>query len=533
MKQIKEIPFKKRSKTYRFFEMLTPILSFASLIAILFISFLNPFLGSVLILCYISMFFVRGLSFLYSTIVGRKKMREALCVDWHQRLLDLNKKKIFHKNKDDFQFDKHQLLIKAYDETFPQVNDIYHLVILTAYNEGYEIIEPTINALLDTTYNKKQMIICLAYEERGGKAIDKVARKLQKKFINKFADFVIIKHPRNLPKEVVGKGGNITFAGKQMSQYFKNKKIKSSNVIVTTLDCDNKPHPQYFDYVAYEFILYNDRKQLSFQPISLFINNIWESPAPIRVISTGNSFWNIICSTRPHSLRNFASHSQPLDALEEMNFWSTRTVVEDGHQFWRSYFHFNGHYHVVPIYVPIYQDAVLTKNYYKTLKAQFIQLRRWNYGVSDVPYVLINTLALRGKKNFFNALFKSLMLIESNINLPILPLIGAFGGWIPLILSRGMHNNISINQIPIITSSIQQMAIIGLLATVFFSFSLLPPRPKKYNFLKTFSMILQWFLIPITSIFYNSLTSLSAQARLLTGNYLEKFDVTEKTAIKK
>ena len=37
--------------------------------------------------------------------------------------------------------------------------------------------------------------------------------------------------------------------------------------------------------------------------------------------------------------------------------------------------------------MPIYQDAVLSSTYVKTLKAQFIQLRRWAYGASDVPYV--------------------------------------------------------------------------------------------------------------------------------------------------
>ena len=43
-------------------------------------------------------------------------------------------------------------------------------------------------------------------------------------------------------------------------------------------------------------------------------------------------------------LRNFASHSQPLKALIGMNFWSTRTIVEDGHQYWRSLFYFEGKY---------------------------------------------------------------------------------------------------------------------------------------------------------------------------------------------
>src|SRR5665647_282241 len=87
-------------------------------------------------------------------------------------------------------------------------------------------------------------------------------------------------------------------------------------------------------------------------------------------------------------LRNFSAHAQNMAALIDMNFWSVRTIVEDGHQFWRSYFRFDGNYRVYPLHIPIGQDAVLTESYIKTLKAQFIQLRRWTYGASDIAYVV-------------------------------------------------------------------------------------------------------------------------------------------------
>jgi hypothetical protein len=125
----------------------------------------------------------------------------------------------------------------------------------------------------------------------------------------------------------------------------------------------------------------------SFQPIAMFTNNIWDVPAPMRVIATGNSFWNMIVSMRQHILRNFASHAQSLDALVATNFYSTRTVVEDGHQYWRTYFKFDGKHDVFPLFTPIYQDAVLAGSLWRTIKEQFIQLRRWAYGASDVAYV--------------------------------------------------------------------------------------------------------------------------------------------------
>lgn len=518
---------------YRYFEIVTPFLTFMTILLAILLSWINPFVGAMYILIFVCLFFVKGLGILYSMVVGRNHFAEALKVDWHQRLIDLKAGRASHADQKDFLYAKHVQSIKYYQgyrDEMP-IDKIYQLVIVAAYNESFEVIDATMKSLVDTTYNKNRMMICLAYEQRGGELIAKTAQRLKSKYKSKFAEFVTVKHPEGLPNEVIGKGGNITYAGKFMSEYLKDKGIDSRFVIVTTLDSDNKPHPMYFDYVAYEYAIYQDRKQLSFQPVSLFLNNIWDAPAPARVIATGNSFWNLICSVRPYALRNFASHSQPLDALEDMNFWSVRTIVEDGHQYWRSYFHFNGHYAVVPIYLPIYQDAVMSETYQKTLKAQFMQLRRWAYGVSDVPYVALNIRKKHTAKPL-RAIIKLLVLIESNVSLGVSSIIIAFGGWLPLIFSGSAHSSIAAHQLPITISFIQKIAMVGIVVMVVFSLAMLPPRPKRYSRGRWILMVAQWLLIPITSIFYSSLTSLYAQWRLMTGRYLDKFDVTEKTLVR-
>jgi hypothetical protein len=44
-------------------------------------------------------------------------------------------------------------------------------------------------------------------------------------------------------------------------------------------------------------------------------------------------------------------------------------------------------------------------------------------------------------------------------------------------------------------------------------------------------IILQWILIPVTSIGYGSLAAYNAQTHLMTGKYLDTFDVTEKATL--
>ncbi len=312
---------------------------------------------------------------------------------------------------------------------------------------------------------------------------------------------------------------------------FAKQGIDYRKVIITTLDSDNRPHATYFDYVTYEYIVHENRKHLAYQPISLFLNNIWDAPAPMRVIATGNSFWNIISAMRPHTLRNFASHSQPMDALVEMDFWSKRSIVEDGHQYWRSYFYFGGNYSVLPIYVPIYQDAVLSSTYKRTLIAQFKQLRRWAYGASDVPYVATRILSKNRNVPFIPGFTRLLRLLDGHVTLASVAILIAVGGWVPLLINSQAAHDIAAHQLPEVISGIQRVAMIGLVITVFLGFTMLPPRPARYKRRRTVGMILQWALMPFTAIIYSSMAAFDSQTRLLLGRYMDRFDVTDKATV--
>lgn len=536
-----EIPEGKRTPFYRFFEILPAILSYGALILMVVLSIISPFWASLYLLTIVVTLLIKAISMAYRIITGHKNITRATNLNWDRMLSHLqdpnkNYAKLKAAPETNYKSAEHlenlRLISAAEDGFFPRPDEIYNAVIIAAYNEPYEIIRPTIQSLADTTYDNSHLIVFLAYEERGGEGIQKTAQRLKREFKGVFKDFQIVKHPENLPHEVIGKGGNITHAGRKLKQYCIDYGIEYSKLIVTTLDSDNKPHKKYFSAVTYEYIVNENRKHLSYQPVSLFFNNIWDVPAPMRVIATGNSFWNIVSSMRPHTLRNFASHSQPMDALVEMDFWSTRTIVEDGHQFWRSYFYFGGDYAVLPIGVPIYQDAVLSDTIGKTLKAQFVQLRRWSYGASDVPYVAERVFTDKRNVPLLDGITKFVRLLDGHVSLAFQAIIAAFGGWIPVLVNSSAQRSIVAHQLPIIVSYVQQVAALGLFVTIFLSLKMLPPRPARYKKSKNLFMVFQWILMPVTSICYSSFAAYYAQTRLALGKYLDKFDVTEKTVIK-
>jgi cellulose synthase/poly-beta-1,6-N-acetylglucosamine synthase-like glycosyltransferase len=533
-----EIPIGKRTKQYRFFEMLPAMLSYGAFILLIVLSIFSPISAAIYLLLIIITMLVKAVGIAVHTVQGRNRMEECQKLDWHKRLSDLEAPKksysLLRANRsNEFFIGAHienlRLLSSAVKgDYFPKPSEIYNAIIIATYKESHEILSVTLKSILASSYDAKHMILVLAYEERGGEETRVTANRLKKEFGDSFFAFHIVEHPKDLPNEVVGKGGNITHAGRFLGKWLESKGILAKNVLVTTLDADNRPHRTYFDYVTYEYIVREDRKHLAYQPIALFTSNIWDVPAPMRVIATGNSFWNIISSMRPHTLRNFASHSQPMDALEEMDFWSTRTIVEDGHQFWRSFFHFGGNFSATPIYVPIYQDAVLSDTYMKTLKAQFVQLRRWAYGASDIPYVAARVFTKKRNVTLFNGLTKLFRLIDGHVTLASVSILVAVGGWVPLLINGEAARSIPAHQLPDVISNIQQVALIGLFITIFLSFKMLPPRPDYYKRSRTVFMVIQWFLMPFTSIVYGSVSALYSQGRLFFGNYLDKFDVTDK-----
>ena len=534
-----EIPLGKRTKQYRFFEILPGLLSYGAIILLIVLSFLNTVLASAYLLLIVLTALVRAVGIAYHTIKGNKELKRACAVNWHARLMELGDaeasyKKLKDKNYKEYEFSNHKenlLAIASNPKKYPKPDEIINAVIITAYTEPFDVIEPTIKALTKVTYDKKNLLIFFAYEERGGEAIEATVKKLKSLYGDQFMDFVLSKHPKDLPNEVVGKGGNITYAGHRLKEYCDRNKIAYDKVIVTTLDCDNRPHPKYFDAVAYEYIVNENRNNMSYQPVSLFINNIWDVPAPMRVLATGNSFWNIISSVRPHTLRNFASHSQPLKALVGMNFWSVRTIVEDGHQYWRSYFYFKGNYTVQPILVPIYQDAVLSGTLKKTLKDQFKQLRRWSYGASDIAYVAMNIFTKDRDVPLMPALGRFIRLLDGHVTLACISFLVAFGGWVPLIVNPRASMLIAAQQLPDAISKIQQVAMLGIIVTIVISFQIIPKRPARYKWTKSIFMFTQWILMPVTAILYSALAAYVAQTRLMFGKYLDKFDLTEKITV--
>lgn len=523
-----ELPLSKdRHGWYRFFEILPGVTSYFMLVVPLLLSLINVTMASIFILVYLLTVFARSMGVCYRAFQGYNMMEEHKKLPWRTMLAELEAGEVDTSAKRPT-WHNDSIVRLSVKPAVVKPSQLLHVVIIATYNETRAVIEPTIQSILNSDYDMNQVILVLAYEERGGPEIEAQSNSLIQQYASSFKQAVAIKHPRNIPNELRGKGGNITFAGREIARQLAAEGVDPLNVVVTTLDSDNRPHPQYLAALSYLYSVYPDPVRISIQPISVYNNNIWDAPAPMRVIATGNTFFNIVIAQRPHMLRNFSAHAQGLQSLLGTNFWSVRTIVEDGHQFWRSYFAYDGNYRVLPLFVPIYQDAVLADGYVRTLKAQFIQLRRWTYGASDIAYVITQGFFKPNKVPRLDLIAKTGRLFEGHITWAVGPLISLYSGFIPLLIYHRGHAGYTAAEIPIIVSHIQTIALVALSASLFICFKTLPPRPARYRRHRTLFVVVQWVYLPLTTVVYNSFAAFNSQTRLIFGKYLDKFDVTEK-----
>ncbi len=549
-----------KTKFYRAMEIVPGFLTWSIIVLPFVLSVIEPVWVAYFIIAFDLYWLIKSLRLSTNLIRGYRRMYRLNLVDWRGRLKDLAdlnqaitraeqrlQQLAFpwwkrpeawwnaaarNRRREQINLHEHLSLLKelaARPQTLLNPSLLWQAVIIAEYNEPEAVLINTIESVLATDYDPKKVIVVLAYEERGSDEDKAMVKRLVEQYQGKFADFKAYMHPADIAGEVKGKGGNITYAARQLLKYTNDQRIEPENVIVTTLDADNHPSPNYFSYLSYIYATDPNRIHKSYQPIPMFYNNIWDASAPVRVIVTGTAFWTLMQAMRPHLLRNFSAHAQGLQTLIDTDFWSVHTIVEDGHQYWRTFFAYDGDHQVVPLFTPNFQDAVMEESYPKTLRAQYVQLRRWAWGVTDFPYAMTNAVKYKtiswGRKSI-----ELIRLLEGHISWATAPLLLTLVAWLPLYLNHRFSQTLLAHQLPVIAGRILAFATVGILVTIFISLISLPPRPERYSPVKSLGMLLQWILMPFVTIIFSAFPAIDSQTRLMLGKYLE-WRVTKKRVI--
>jgi hypothetical protein len=409
-------------------------------------------------------------------------------------------------------------------EAIPDPARLWHVALIPTYTEPYEKLYETVRALAESDYPRDRLMVAIITRETDTAGRANVAR-LRSVFGERFLHFFHILDPLE-PGNVVGKSSAMAHGGRWLYRELVERGFDPREVVVTDLDADYRVHPQYFGHLGYAFLTEPDRFRRIYQPVPMFHNNLWETALPIRLIAVGSTHVQMWRSLTPERLIGFSSYSVSLQTVHEVDYWATDAIPEDSRFYWKSFFHYSGEFQAVPLFIPIYGDAVRARSYPRSLVEQYLQIRRWAWGVTDIPYFIRNAL-VHTEIPLWTRIKRLTDLWMQHISWAIAPFVIIFGSNIPLLLNPAFAQTTLGQNLPLYAAWLLTGALCCLLILIYVENRIAPPRPASWGPVQHAMSVLQWFALPLVGLFLSNLPVLDAQTRMMTGRYLE-YRVTEK-----
>ncbi len=426
-----------------------------------------------------------------------------------------------------------------------------HMVIIPNYKEEEAGLARTLGSLAQQP-NSRQLVVVMAMEDREPGNREKSARLIQR-FRGEFAEMFSTHHPAGLPNETPGKGSNEAWAAREAyERLIERGHDDLARYTITSCDADAVFHERHFEALNYLFLTADNRYRTFWQPAIFNSNNIWDIPAPLRMMDGLSGINRISNMVLPGSVKFPTScYSLSWKMLTEVDYWDEEVIPEDWHLFLKCCYTLGDEVHVEPLYLPLGNDCVVTDSYAKTMKAHYAQSVRHAWGASDIPYAWRASMHKGSKLGWKRKLLLAGAVTKVHTLWVSQWYIVTLGSHMPIFLSK--HFNLAsmpdwwttrrfhlpgpqwhLDEIlagnfdsavgPMLyltaTSALIYFCIFPLFAMIAFEYRTRGPRPAYVSRKAAAAGFLMWPAMAIITFFWASLPAIHAQLKLASGKGL-------------
>jgi hypothetical protein len=267
----------------------------------------------------------------------------------------------------------------------------HHVVLLPTYREDDAVLAETLDCIVRQTVPAERITVVLAFEARDPQAPARAAR-LTDRYADHFGGWLVTMHP-DLPGEIKGKSSNLAWAARRVEEeLLAVGQLNRDDLLVTVCDADSRMDRQYLAALAYEVAWHPDGRMHVYQPALLFYGNYARLSFPLRAVSSVFSLYSLARLAATHRLVPQSTYSLSWWAAHRVGFWDVDVVPEDSHMFFKVWLQLGKRVRTRAIFLPVYADAAEGVNLWRSATSTYQQIRRWAWGVSDVPYLTLHTL---------------------------------------------------------------------------------------------------------------------------------------------
>ncbi|KAI2470008.1 glycosyl transferase family group 2-domain-containing protein [Annulohypoxylon bovei var. microspora] len=308
-----------------------------------------------------------------------------------------------------------------YTDGDAESDHVVHAIVIPNYKEEVDSLRETLDVLASHPQARDSYDIYLAMEQREHN-VELKAMKLIQEFVKKFRSIDFTLHPSDIPCESPGKGSNVAWAARKLSERYSMGCRK--DVIVTGIDADSHLSANYFAHLTSMHLTYKETAHTTLYgaPI-IFDRNAHAVPPIVRV---ADILWAAAGLSGLYSGSTIAPptsvYSMPLELVDRVGGWDcdSEAIGEDLHMYLKCFFALNGNLTVRTIMSPVSQSNVKgdggegMHGLYNDMRARYKQALRHMWGALDSGFAIRKFMELWQERKHTARAFRPLHVALNN-----------------------------------------------------------------------------------------------------------------------